>query len=181
MAMIFADLCFYWMHRTFHKVPWMWKFHAVHHSIEELDWLASYRIHAVDQILTKGASLIPVFGFGFSDATIAIFAVIYQWQTLMEHANVNISYGPLRWLVASPQFHHWHHANERQAYDKNFAAQFSFLDWIFGTAYLPGNEFPDRYGTNEPVPKEYVGQFYYPFGVRRPDANARPDPKPTSR
>src|SRR5215211_137602 len=120
-VLVLADLGFYWVHRSFHAVPWMWKFHQIHHSIEELDWLAGARVHPFDQIVTKGVSLLPVVAFGFSDIVIGLYALLYQWQSVLIHANVRIGFGPLRWLFASPQFHHWHHSNDREARDKNFA------------------------------------------------------------
>ncbi|TIU26733.1 MAG: sterol desaturase family protein, partial [Mesorhizobium sp.] len=132
---VIADVGLYWAHRAFHAVPFLWRFHAIHHSIEELDWLAGHRIHPVDQILTKSVSLVPVFLLGFSNSAIALFALIFQAHALLLHANVRLNIGPIRWLIASPQFHHWHHANERAAYDKNFAAQLSFIDKLFGTMY----------------------------------------------
>lgn len=161
---ILSDIGFYSVHRLFHKVPFLWKFHAVHHSIEDLDWLAAHRVHPVDQILTKGVSLLPVFALGFSTTAIAVYFVIYHWQSLLIHSNVGISFGPLRWLVASPQFHHWHHANHQEAFDKNFAGQLSILDKIFGTLHMPGNSVPTRYGTDDPVPRGYIPQLLYPFG-----------------
>ena len=173
IAILLSDIGFYSVHRTFHKVPWLWKFHSIHHSIEELDWLAGHRVHPVDQILTKGASLVPVFALGFSELTVAIYAGIYYWQSLLVHSNVDLRLGPLRWVVALPQFHHWHHANHREAYDKNFAGQLSFLDAMFGTLHLPAHAVPERYGTPEPVPKKYVDQFFYP--LRPAVATANPD------
>jgi sterol desaturase/sphingolipid hydroxylase (fatty acid hydroxylase superfamily) len=167
-----ADLCFYGMHRLFHAVPLLWRFHAVHHSIEEMDWLAAHRIHALDQILTKGASLIPAFTFGFSEWAIVAFAVIYQWHTLLIHANVRLNFGPLRWLISSPEFHHWHHSNQPEAYKKNFAAQLSLWDLVFSTAHMPKGETPSAYGVNEPVPAGFISQFFYPF--RRNGAAASP-------
>ncbi len=103
LLLIVADLVFYGMHRMFHRVPWMWKFHAVHHSIEELDWLAAHRIHSFDLILTKGASLLPVFALGFSDGPIAAFFFIYSWQTLFIHANVRFEFGLLGRILATPR------------------------------------------------------------------------------
>jgi sterol desaturase/sphingolipid hydroxylase (fatty acid hydroxylase superfamily) len=135
----------------------------VHHSIEEMDWLASYRIHPIDQILTKTASFVPIFLLGFSVEPILIFAVIYQWQVLLIHSNVRIGFGILNWIIASPQFHHWHHANCPEAIDKNFAAQLSIWDLVFGTLHLPRGRVPERYGTDEPVPRSYVAQLIYPF------------------
>lgn len=162
-VILLADMGFYIAHFAFHKVPWLWKFHAVHHSIEELDWLAAHRVHPVDQIITKGVSLLPVFALGFSGVAIATFGLIYSWHSILLHANVKISFGPLRWLVASPEFHHWHHANHREAYDKNFAGQLSVLDVVFRTAYMPKGQMPSRYGTDDPVPRTYLSQLMYPF------------------
>jgi sterol desaturase/sphingolipid hydroxylase (fatty acid hydroxylase superfamily) len=177
-AILIADIGFYLAHRAFHAVPFLWKFHAVHHSIEELDWLAAYRVHPIDQILTKSLSLLPVFALGFSDAAVVIFAVTYQWQSIAIHSNNRLGLGPLKWIFATPQFHHWHHANEPGALDKNFAGQLVFLDWIGGTLHMPEGT-PSRYGTDEPVPKRYDGLVLYPFRAnlarltgRRQDAGA---------
>jgi sterol desaturase/sphingolipid hydroxylase (fatty acid hydroxylase superfamily) len=160
---VLADLGFYGAHRLFHAVPFLWRFHAIHHSIEELDWLAAHRVHALDQILTKGASLIPAFALGFSEWAIATYFVLYQWHSLLLHANVRLSFGPLHWLIASPEFHHWHHSKQREAYQKNFAGQLSLWDIVFGTAHMPKGETPNCYGVDEPVPSGYVSQFFYPF------------------
>jgi len=161
-VVVLADTGFYLAHRIFHAVPFLWRFHAVHHSIEEMDWLAAHRVHPVDQILTKSASYLPLFALGFSPAAIAIYVAIYQWQSLLIHSNTRINYGPFKWIFASPKFHHWHHANERQAYDKNFAGQLPFLDALGGTLYMP-DRMPAKYGTNDPVPTVYHEQLAYPF------------------
>ena len=114
-VIVLSDLGFYWTHRMFHAVPWLWRFHSIHHSIEELDWLAAARVHPVDQILTKGVSLIPVFALGFSEWAIGVYALLYQWQSVLIHSNVRVGFGPLRFLFVSPEFHHWHHSNHREA------------------------------------------------------------------
>lgn len=163
VLLLAADLGFYGVHRMFHKVPWLWKFHAVHHSIEEMDWLAAHRVHPLDQILTKGASLLPVAALGFSAGPVAAYAAIYHWQSLFIHSNVKIGLGPLARIFASPRFHHWHHANHAEAYDKNFAGQLSLLDAVFGTLHLPKEKMPQRYGTDVPVPVSYGGQLLFPF------------------
>ncbi|MBZ9846804.1 sterol desaturase family protein [Mesorhizobium sp. CA14] len=160
---LIADFGLYWAHRAFHAIPFLWRFHAIHHSIEELDWLAGSRVHPVDQILTKSASLVPVFLLGFSNDAITIFAAISYGHALLLHANVKMNVGPFRWLIASPQFHHWHHANQRAAYDKNFAAQISLIDMLFGTMYLPGDVVPERYGVDDTIPPTYVEQLVYPL------------------
>jgi len=162
-VIVLSDLGFYWTHRMFHAVPWLWRFHAIHHSIEELDWLAAARVHPVDQILTKGVSLVPVVALGFSEWAIGVYALLYQWQSVLIHANVRIRFGPLRLLFASPEFHHWHHSSQLEARDRNFAGQLSFLDALFGTLHMPRGQAPTTYGLDRPMPQRYVPQLLYPF------------------
>jgi sterol desaturase/sphingolipid hydroxylase (fatty acid hydroxylase superfamily) len=162
-VIVLADLGFYWTHRMFHAVPWLWRFHSIHHSIEELDWLAATRVHPVDQILTKGVSLVPVFALGFSEWAIGVYALLYQSQSVLIHSNVRVGFGPLRFLFVSPEFHHWHHSNHREARDRNFASQLSFLDALFGSFHLPRGQIPTTYGLDRPMPQRYVPQLLYPF------------------
>jgi sterol desaturase/sphingolipid hydroxylase (fatty acid hydroxylase superfamily) len=169
-VIVIADVGFYLAHRAFHVIPLLWQFHAIHHSIEEMDWLAAHRVHPVDQVLTKTASVLPVFALGFSDVALAIFAFSYQCQSLLIHSNVRVGFGPLKWVLASPEFHHWHHANEEEAFDKNFAAQLPFLDALGGTLFLPRKRMPVKYGTDDPVPTMYHQQLAYPLRLRRPAA-----------
>jgi sterol desaturase/sphingolipid hydroxylase (fatty acid hydroxylase superfamily) len=160
---VVADLGFYLVHRLFHGVPGLWKFHAVHHSIEEMDWLAAARVHPIDQILTKGTGLMAVFALGFSAEAIAVHAAVYSIQSFFVHANLKFRGGPLRWLMATPEFHHWHHANEPQAHNRNYAGQIPLWDLLFGTLHMPPNRMPSRYGVDEPVPATYFAQLAYPF------------------
>jgi sterol desaturase/sphingolipid hydroxylase (fatty acid hydroxylase superfamily) len=164
-VLVLADLGFYLAHRTFHAVPMLWRIHSVHHSIEEMDWLAGHRVHPIDQILTKTASLLPIFALGFHPAAVAMYGLLYHWQSLLIHSNVRIDFGPLRWVLASPHFHHWHHANEEEAWDKNFSGQLPLWDMVFGTLHLPKGRMPTRYGIDAPVPDTYVGQLAYPFAA----------------
>lgn len=161
--LLIADLIFYTAHRAFHKISFLWQFHAVHHSIQEMDWLAAHRVHPFDQTLTKGLSIIPVILLGFSPTAIALFILLYKWQSLLIHSNINVPFGPFRWVLASPVFHHWHHANEAEALDTNFAGQLPFLDLLFGSAYMPRHKAPQKFGTNDPVPDDYLGQLAYPI------------------
>lgn len=163
LAIVLGDFGFYVAHRLFHAIPWLWRFHAVHHSIEQMDWLASSRVHAVDQVITKGLSMAPLLLLGFSAPAIAIHALIYFVQSYFVHSNLRCKFGPFRWLVASPEFHHWHHSNQREAWNKNFAGQLPFLDALFGTSHMPRGQMPSVYGVDDPVPPTYLAQFAYPF------------------
>lgn len=166
-AVVLGDLGVYVAHRSFHSVPWLWPFHAVHHSSEQLDWLSAVRVHPVDQIVTKALSTLPLVVLGFSTPALAAYATIFYWHAFFVHSNVRVPASPLRWLVATPSFHHWHHSNRPDTYSKNFAAQLPILDKLFGTLYLPSVGAPEAYGVSDPVPHTYLPQLIYPFERHR--------------
>lgn len=160
---VIADLGFYAGHRLFHAVPWLWRFHEVHHSSEKLDWLATYRVHPVDQVINGAIIIGPAVLLGFAPGPMLAYSLLYRFHAVFLHANVRFDFGPLRWVVASPLFHHWHHADEPAAYDRNFGGQLVVFDWLFGTLNMPGREPPERYGLTPPIPDTYLGQLAHPF------------------
>lgn len=169
--MLLADLVQYWIHRMFHEVPWLWKFHAVHHSAEVMDWMAGNRIHIVDLAVTRSLIYVPAFVLGFADAPMVAYIVFVSLHSVFIHSNLRFEFGPLRWLFATPQFHHWHHTAEDEGIDKNYAIHLPILDWVFGTFHLPGKRWPELYGVrNNDVPESYFAQWVYPFRRRKPDA-----------
>jgi len=163
-VVVIADIGVYFAHRMCHTVPWLWRFHAIHHSTEELDWLSTARVHPLDQFVTRGCALLPVLALGFSEIAIGAYGLLYTWQAFFIHSNVRVNFGPLRWLVVSPEFHHWHHSSDREARDRNFAAQLPLLDFLFGTLYMPrGDRAPSAFGLDQPIPSSYPAQLLYPF------------------
>ena len=174
VAVVVGDLGVYGIHRLQHTVPWLWRFHAVHHSAEELDWLIGFRFHPLDLFLLRVASLGPLVALNLAPPAIAVFVGVSAWQGWLVHANVRLPYGPLRWLVVSPEFHHWHHSAEREAYDHNYASLVASWDVLFGTVYLPRGRRPLRYGIDEPVPAGWIGRLAHPF--RRRTASAVESP-----
>lgn len=170
-VVILSDIGVYFVHRTFHTVPWLWKVHAIHHSSEEIDWLSAARNHPLELIVTKGFSLLPVFMLGFSDIAIGGYMVLYVLQTFFIHANLRIKFGPLRWLWASPEFHRWHHSTDPTARGKNFSGFLPLLDVLFGTFYMPRGQVPTEYGVglDEPIPATYLAQLLYPFHIPAPE------------
>jgi sterol desaturase/sphingolipid hydroxylase (fatty acid hydroxylase superfamily) len=167
--LLVADFTQYWVHRTFHVVPFLWPFHAIHHSAEEMDWLAGSRLHLVDVILTRGLTYVPIFVLGFSERALMVYVVLVAAQATFIHANVRWTFRPLRGVVATPAFHHWHHSAEREALDKNFAVHTPLWDILFGTYYLP-DRWPGAYGLSgrRDVPARWVTQLLYPFRRRPP-------------
>lgn len=160
---ILADLAYYAAHFAAHKIPLLWRFHSVHHSIEDMDWLAASRVHPFDQMMTGGMTLMIPIVMGFSFEAIALHALQFSWHSLLKHSNVRVGWGPLRWILCTPTYHHWHHANEPQAWDKNFAGQLPIIDLIFGTAHMTEKQSPTVYGVDDPVPDGFVDQLFYPF------------------
>ena len=166
--MLLTDLSQYWFHRLFHRIPFLWGFHAVHHSAKSMDWLAGARMHFVEIILLRGVTSLPLLTFGFAPSVMqAYVGMVYIYASLV-HANLR---GDFDWLgkwVVVPRFHHWHHAIEVEGVDKNFAIHFPWLDRLFGTYYLPKGAWPTGYGVPEQVPSGYLPQMKYPF-VRKAD------------
>ncbi|MGH8459432.1 MAG: sterol desaturase family protein, partial [Nevskiales bacterium] len=166
-VLLLGDLAGYWSHRLFHGRT-LWRFHAVHHSSEHLDWLAASRIHVLDSVVIRAVTFIPLFVLGFSNYAILAYLVFVSFHAIFIHANVGFQFGWLDWVIATPRFHHWHHAIEPRAVDKNFAVHLPLVDWLFGTCLLPKNEWPSGYGiAGRPVPENYLGQVLYPFVRKR--------------
>jgi len=92
-----------------------------------------------------------------------VVLAVFGWQAYLVHANVRLSYGPLGWLVVSPQFHHWHHSAEREAFDRNFASVIAGWDVLFGTVHLPAGRAPRAYGIADHVPSGFLARLIYPF------------------
>jgi sterol desaturase/sphingolipid hydroxylase (fatty acid hydroxylase superfamily) len=113
--------------------------------------------------LLRRSSLLPVLALGFSDAVVAVYMVLYTWQSVLLHSNVRICFGPLRWILASPEFHHWHHSKDHEAVNKNFAGQLPFLDLFFGTAHMPRGRRPTAYGIDQRIRQNYLYQLVHPF------------------
>ncbi|MEE2886222.1 MAG: sterol desaturase family protein [Planctomycetota bacterium] len=164
LAMLIADIFQYAAHRTFHTNRFLWRFHAVHHSIRAIDWLAGSRLHLVDIVVTRAFSYIPLYLLGFSMPVFYAYVAIVSLQAVAAHANVRIRFGPLKYLLVTPQYHHWHHCDDPDLYDKNFAIHFPLIDRCFGTYHLPGDEWPETMGLGEEkYPKGYLRQLVYPF------------------
>jgi len=167
--LVIADLTQYTTHRLFHAVPWLWRFHQVHHSSACMDWLAASRLHLADIVVTRAVGFVPVYVLGFATAPTYAYLLFVSFQAIWIHANVRFLFGPLRYVLATPQYHHWHHAAEAAAVDKNFAVHLPVIDWMFGTYYLPGDRWPVRYGLeDDPVPEGYARQLVYPFSRSGP-------------
>ena len=176
LCLLVADLAEYVVNRAYHEVPCLWRIHSVHHSVETLDWLAGSRLHMAEILVTRIAVLTPLFLLGFDKSVVDMYIVIVGFQAVFNHANVHLPWGPLKYLIVTPDFHHWHHSSEQVAIDKNYAAHFAFIDYLFGTAVKTDRQFPETYGVvGSKIPERYLEQQAYPFRKRRQKAAAPAD------
>ena len=166
LAVLVADVAEYWIHRALHRVPWLWRFHAVHHSSKSLDWIAGSRAHFVDDVLIRGLMLVPMM-FAFSHEIIVAYLLFVTIHATWAHTNFAPSIPWLERYLIFPRFHHWHHTSQTEAIDRNFALHFPWIDKLFGTYHLPETGWPESYGlSQEAIPAGFWGQTFYPF-VRR--------------
>jgi len=164
LIVLVADLVQYATHRAYHEVPLLWRLHAVHHSAKHMDWMAGSRQHIVELIITRTLVLAPIYVLGFSKEVIDAYIVIVGFQAVFNHANVSVRLGPLRYLIVTPNFHHWHHSQDDEALDRNYAAHFAFIDHLFGTAVQSDRTWPERYGVlGDYVPNGFFKQLAFPF------------------
>jgi sterol desaturase/sphingolipid hydroxylase (fatty acid hydroxylase superfamily) len=164
LVLLVADLIQYWTHRAYHQVPYLWRYHAVHHSTKTLDWMAGSRLHVLEVIVTRVSILGPLYVLGFSKEAMDVYIIVVGFQAVFIHSNVSLPWGPLKHIIVTPDFHHWHHSSDREALDRNYAAHFSFLDRIFGTVAKADRRFPEKYGVlGDYMPKGFVKQQLFPF------------------
>jgi sterol desaturase/sphingolipid hydroxylase (fatty acid hydroxylase superfamily) len=174
LVLIIQDALMYWIHRLFHTRPG-WEFHAVHHSPETLDWTSASRFHPVNEVAQYALVDAAVLLMGFSPVVLAVLGPFQAIYSALVHANLNWTFGPLRYVLASPVFHRWHHSSQAEALGKNFAPTFPFFDLLWGTFHMPAGVVPEEYGANElAMPAGPVGQTLFPFrgagrwALRRP-------------
>jgi sterol desaturase/sphingolipid hydroxylase (fatty acid hydroxylase superfamily) len=162
IAVVLVFVGNYWGHRLTHAVPILWRFHSVHHSIERMDWLAAARLHPLDSAFTQAFTILPLFLLGYDGRVFAGAAVFVTLLAIFQHANVRFRFPGVRWIVNTPEWHHWHHAIDAEARDTNFGLP--IVDKLFGTAYLPNDRRPTGFGVHDPVPQDgYLRQLAYPF------------------
>ncbi len=172
--LVIQEFLLYWIHRVFHG-GWAWKFHAIHHSPKVLDWMSTGRFHPVNNLLAFGLADTAVLLLGFPAGSLLVLTVFNILYSALVHANLNWTFGPLRYLLASLVFHRWHHTTETEGLNKNFASTLPMLDLFFGTYYLPAGKLPERFGTGDPdFPEGFWGQLFYPFTTRH-------RPRPTTK
>lgn len=156
-----TEFLLYWIHRAFHGGT-LWRFHAVHHASQDVEWISAARFHPINILL--GSVLVDVLAL-LSGITSDVFLIVAPFATVSSafvHANLDWTLGPFRYVFASPVFHRWHHTLEHG--NRNFAGTFSFFDWMFGTFYMPQGVMPENFGIGaEPMPASFGRQLVHPL------------------
>lgn len=169
LAVFVADLAQAVLHRCYHRISVLWKFHSVHHSSRELDWLAGSRVHLMETILTRSIVLLPLLVLGFEQPAVNAYAILVGLQAVVAHANIGIRFGWLEYLITLPRYHHWHHSRAATHWDCNYAIHLPLIDMLMGTFKLPRDgTWPEEYGVLklETVPNGIVAQHLMPFQTK---------------
>lgn len=175
VALMLGDVLVYWFHRACHHFELLWRFHAVHHSVEHLDWLAAHREHPLDGLATQLCLNLPGILLGLPFEALGALIVLRGTWAIFIHSNVRLPLGPLRYLLGAPELHHWHHARvERTAH--NFANVAPWVDLLFGTYHCPEGEETYPLGLVERWPQGYFAQLVRPFGIVASVATKASDP-----
>lgn len=170
---IIADFVQWNVHRLLHMVPFLWKFHKVHHSVKEMGFAAHLRYHFLETFVYqtfKYMALSMLFGFDLS-----MGFIVYSITVLighLNHSNLNLDYGPLKYVFNNPKMHIWHHAKELPAEHPtgvNFGISLSLWDYLFKTSYIPseGRDIELGFDDDEQYPTTFWGQLIQPFKKKR--------------
>ncbi len=170
IAVFCADLVQALLHRAYHNLPWLWRFHAVHHSSRHMDWLAGSRIHIAEILMTRSAVLLPLVVLGFSAEAVNAYVILVGVQAVLAHANLRLDFRWLEYVLVTPRYHHWHHARHPDYMDVNYAIHLPLVDMLMGTFRRPPpRAWPDEYGVMklETVPVGFWQQALMPLGPKR--------------
>ena len=171
LLFVVADFIQWNVHRLLHYSPWLWEFHKVHHSVEEMGFAAHLRYHWMETIVYKSIQFIPLsmIGFGLDDFFILHLVTILIGH--LNHANVKITYGPLKYVLNNPVMHLWHHAKNIPAGSNgvNYGISLSLWDYLFGTAYIPNQNANEQLGfeDQETFPKTFLQQLTHPWNNKK--------------
>ena len=172
LGLVVGETGYYWGHRLCHEIPVLWDYHSIHHSAESMDFLVNTRAHPVDMMISRMSALAPQLLIGLSGSRQQLGPVVPVLVTLFGlvwgyfiHANIRWRFGLMEWIITTPGFHHWHHTLNGPI-NVNYAATFPWIDWLFGTIYLP-KDLPVSYGVNPSLPGSLLAQLVYPLS---PDA-----------
>lgn len=154
------------VHRLLHRVPLLWEFHKVHHSVKEMGFAAHLRYHWMENVVYKTLQYIPLGMLGYGLKDFFIMEIVATAIGHLNHSNIKLPLGFLKYIFNHPQMHLWHHAKEiPNMYGINFGISLSIWDYLFGTVYYPSEDGEIELGFSDEkdFPKSFIGQETYPF------------------
>lgn len=137
ILLVAHDLCDYWNHRFMH-LRWIFPVHAVHHSDAHVDGMTTFRVHAFEWLVMQVSYVLLMSWLGAPALPAAVLGFLIMIHNCYVHLDLDWTHGPFRYVLASPRFHRWHHADNEIAYGKNLANIFPIFDVMFGTYINPG-------------------------------------------
>lgn len=173
LAMLVAEFGFYWAHRLVHEVPWLWPFHAVHHSVTRLWVVNTGRFHFIDTAISIALSQPLLYLVGAPVEMFMWVGALTAFTGLLTHANVDMRCGPLNYVVNTPELHRWHHARNPVEGNTNYGEVLMVYDLLFGTWYLPNRRPSSAIGIAGPMPVSFPAQLAYPFRTLKARRAAR--------
>jgi sterol desaturase/sphingolipid hydroxylase (fatty acid hydroxylase superfamily) len=166
LACVVAEFFDYWGHRVLHRIPWLWRFHSIHHSAKRVYWLNATRTHPGELLVRGFFGAVPLAVLGVGEPVLAYWMVLGRVAGLFQHANIDFVLGPFSWVFSIGDLHRWHHSCDRAEADRNYGNSFIFWDTLFGTRYLPSDrETPAEVGIGglDAFPMGLLGQLAAPF------------------
>jgi sterol desaturase/sphingolipid hydroxylase (fatty acid hydroxylase superfamily) len=163
LGVLVWDLGNHLAHRAAHKIPFLWRFHAVHHSAARLSVINTGRFHPLDTFKSVliGAPLPILLG---APADISLwYAAGNVFAGILTHSNVSLSCGSFNYLLSTPNLHRWHHSRHVEETDTNFGEMTILWDLLFGSYYNPDRQPPRDVGVDVPVSANILKQFFQPF------------------
>jgi sterol desaturase/sphingolipid hydroxylase (fatty acid hydroxylase superfamily) len=165
LGFIIIEFLNYWLHRFIHNSRLMWRFHEVHHSSTELNWLSGVRAHPIDGIIFAILNAVVFCAIGSDFSVAVMIGTIEGVHGMYKHANFKNNIGFLRYIIVSTEMHRCHHISEMKYQQANYGNTLSVFDWIFGTAILPPKEEYKNitYGIDANYPQTFFKQLIHVF------------------
>jgi sterol desaturase/sphingolipid hydroxylase (fatty acid hydroxylase superfamily) len=174
LALIIAEFGLYWAHRLAHEVPFLWRFHAVHHSVTRLWFINTGRFHFIDSIWSIILGMPLLFLLGAPQEVFLWVSAVTAFIGMLTHCNIEMRFGPLNYIFNTPGLHRWHHSKDIREGNKNYGENFMIWDMAFGTFFNPDRRPPIDIGIDGHMPSGFVEQLAYPFKPEK-EQNASPE------
>lgn len=173
LALLVAEFGHYAFHRLSHEWEPVWRLHASHHSAPRLYWLNATRFHPLDLLALIACQVLPLLALGIGARALLAYTIFTSVYGQLQHGNIDLDAGPLRFVFSTPELHRWHHSDDPRKGNRNYGAVLITWDLVLGTFLDPRRRFDGRVGLAglPGFPTDLLGQLASPWrwaGARRP-------------